>query len=169
MNIKLIMPCEKYWSSYQESLSEIEWEGDVKGMNWDGKSTAEQYFTDALDMKQGKNLEGLVPCTNFWIIADDEYVGRMSIRHELNEWLRNYGGHIGYEVKTSARKKGIATMALTLALDYIKNELRLKDLLLTCADDNMASIKTIEKNHGKLLETKTDQDRRLSRYYQILL
>lgn len=167
MKMKLIMPCQEYWSSYKTSLTEIDWRGDVKGMNWDGKSTPEQYFQDALDMREGRNLGSLVPCTNFWIIVNDEYCGRMSIRHELNEWLKNYGGHIGYEVKTSARRKGIATLALSEAIIYCWNELNLTSILLTCADDNEGSIRTIEKNKGKLIEKRSDLGGRPSRYYTI--
>ncbi|WP_372655672.1 GNAT family N-acetyltransferase [Halobacteriovorax sp.] len=169
MKVNLIMPCKKYWSSYKESLPEIVWEGDVKGNNWDGESAPEQYFSDAEDMRAGKNLDGLVPCTNFWIIVDEEYCGRMSIRHELNDWLRNYGGHIGYEVKTSMRRKGIASKALEQAINYCRNELNLNEVLLTCADDNLGSIKTIHKNGGILIEKKDDQAGRISRYYQIIL
>ena len=127
------------------------------------------YFQDAKDMREGKNLGDLVPATNFWIMARDEYVGRMSIRHELNDWLQNYGGHVGYEIKTSARRNGYATKAMKLAVDYCKNELGLTELLITCADDNIPSIKVIENNSGVLKETKPDQDNRLSRYYTLKL
>ena len=92
----------------------------------------------------------------------------MCKRNELNDWLKNYGGHIGYEVKKSARKKGIATSALALALRYCRDDLRLNEVMLTCDDQNIASIKTIEKNGGKLRERK-NQDERLSRYYTIKL
>ena len=166
MNIKLVLPNQTYWTSYYSAYREIDRVGDVKGMNWDGLTTPEEYFNDVLDMKEGRNLGSLVPCTNFWIIYKDEYCGRMSIRHELNEFLRSFGGHIGYEVKASARKKGIATKALSLALDYCRDVLHLHDLLLTCADDNIGSIKTIEKNGGILIEKKTSENR-ISRFYQI--
>jgi len=93
----------------------------------------------------------------------------MSIRHELNDWLRNYGGHVGYEIKTSARRNGYATKAMKLAVDYCKAELSLAELLVTCADDNIPSIKIIENNGGVLNETKPDQSNRLSRYYILKL
>lgn len=165
MNIKLIMPCLEFWESYKNSYWEIDHDGYVKGMDWDGKSGPLTYFQDAKDMRDGINLGTLVPATNFWIIVGDEYVGRMSIRHELNDWLRNYGGHVGYEIKISARRKGYATEAMRLAIDYCKSELDLTEILMTCADDNIPSIKVIEKNGGLLKETKPDEDNRLSRYY----
>ena len=163
------MPCLLFWDSYKSSFNEMNHDGLVKGMDWDGESSPETYFKDALDMKEGRNLGGLVRATNLWIIHDGQYVGRMSIRHELNEWLRNYGGHIGYEIKTSARRKGFATVALGLALKYCREEIGLKELLLTCDDQNSASYKTIERNMGQLIEKKNDQDGRLSRYYKIIL
>lgn len=170
MKIDLIMPCEKYWESYKASYNETDHEGLVDGMDWDGESAPEVYFQRAQELSEGKNLNGLVPATNFWIIADAEYVGRMSIRHELNEHLEIYGGHIGYEIKTSARQRGIATKALSLALEYCKQELSLSELLLTCDDNNIASIKTIERNNGVLRDKRKDEgNNRLSRYYKINL
>jgi predicted acetyltransferase len=169
MELKLVMPCQQYWDSYLKSFNEMDHAGCVKGMDWDGESDPEVYFQDALDMQEGRNLGDLVPASNFWIIAGEEYVGRMSIRHELNDWLRNFGGHVGYEIKASARRKGYASEALKLALNYCRKEIGVKELLVTCANDNVASIKVIEKNGGKLIESKNDQDGRLSRYYKILL
>lgn len=169
MNIELIMPCEMYWDSYKDAYEEMDHKGCVKGMDWDGESVPEVYFQDAQNMRDGRELGDLVPATNFWIILDNEYVGRMSIRHELNVWLRNYGGHIGYEVKLSARRRGVATKALALALDYCRDHLNLSEVMLTCDDKNIASIKTIEKNGGLLSGKKNDQSGRLSRYYRIKL
>lgn len=138
-------------------------------MNWDGESTPDTFIQDALDMKEGRNLGELVPCTNFWIISNEEYVGRMSIRHELNDWLRNFGGHIGYEVIETARKKGHASRAMSLALGYCKAELKLKNLLITCDDKNTPSIRVIEKNNGMLIEKRDVGGGRISRYYEIVL
>ena len=168
MNVELVMPCKKYWESYKASFDEMDHTGLVDGMHWDGKSEPEDYFERARELAEGRNLGHLVPATNFWIIAEGAYVGRMSIRHELNDWLRNYGGHIGYEVKTSARRKGIATRALELAIHFCSESLDLHELMLTCDDDNLASIKTIEKNGGELIEKREDEaNNRLSRYYKI--
>lgn len=170
MAIDLVMPCETYWKSYVDSYGEMNHDGLVDGMDWDGKSSAKKYFERAKELSRGENLGDLVAATNFWIIANNEYVGRMSIRHELNEWLRNYGGHIGYEIKKSARKKGYATKALKLALIYCKTSLSLNEVLLTCDDDNIASIKTIEKNNGTLSYKNFDQiHKRMSRFYKIEL
>ena len=134
------MPTLKYWNSYLKAYPELSETGRVKGMDWDGKSKPEEYFREALEMREGRNLDGLVPATNFWIIANEQYVGRMSIRHTLNEWLQSYGGHIGYEVKKSARRQGIATKALGLALDYCRNDLELLSTIHAKKSINIMSV-----------------------------
>lgn len=53
MNIELIMPCEMYWDSYKDAYEEMDHEGCVKGMDWDGESVPEVYFQDAQNMKNG--------------------------------------------------------------------------------------------------------------------
>src|SRR5215467_5449260 len=47
---------------------------------------------DALD--ETPRPDGFVPCTTLWYVDGDRYLGRLAIRHQLTEWLREYGGHI---------------------------------------------------------------------------
>jgi predicted acetyltransferase len=103
------------------------------------------------DHRQGLNLPfGYVPSTNFWILDLDKekVVGLVSLRHELNDNLRNYGGHIGYNIRKPERGKGYGTKALELALVKAK-EIGLNKALVTCDHDNFASKKIIEKNGGE--------------------
>lgn len=87
--------------------------------------------------------------TNLWWVDGDEYVGRMSIRHELNDWLREVGGHIGYDVRRSRRREGHATAMLAAAL-LVARDLGIEQALLTCDEDNVASRLVIEHNGGVL-------------------
>ena len=87
--------------------------------------------------------------TNLWWVDGDEYVGRMSIRHELNDWLREVGGHIGYDVRRSRRREGHATAMLAAALP-VARDLGIERALVTCDDDNIASRIVIERNGGVL-------------------
>ena len=90
---------------------------------------------------------GYVPCTYLWIADGRTIVGSLAIRHELNDFLRREGGHIGYSVRPSARRRGHAAEALKKAL-AIARELAVPSVLLTCDEDNAASRATIEKNGG---------------------
>jgi predicted acetyltransferase len=90
-----------------------------------------------------------VPMSVYWIVDDDRYVGRVNLRHRLNRRLRRHGGHIGYEIRPSMRRRGYASRGLALALDKAR-QLRLRRVLLTCDDDNVGSIRVIEANGGQL-------------------
>ena len=93
--------------------------------------------------------DGWVPMTERWMLVGGLLVGRISIRHELNDWLREVGGHIGYAVRPSARRNGYATQALAQALP-IAAALGIESVLVTCDVDNVGSRRTIESNGGML-------------------
>ena len=78
-----------------------------------------------------------------------EIIGTCRIRLALNSNLEKTGGHIGYDVRPKYRKKGFGTEILKLALLEIRKN-GIKDILITCDDDNIGSYKIIEKNGGKL-------------------
>ncbi|HET6627387.1 MAG TPA: GNAT family N-acetyltransferase [Nocardioidaceae bacterium] len=94
-----------------------------------------------------------VPCTELWMIADGEYVGRISLRHRLTDLLLTWGGHIGYSVRPTARRRGCASRALALMLPRCA-ELGIDPVLVTCDTDNVASRRTIETNGGRYEDTR---------------
>ena len=94
----------------------------------------------------------LIPETIYWGVIGDTVVGRISIRHELNENLREMGGHIGYEVHPDFRGQGVATKMLQEILKTPKAR-EIGKLLITCNPDNIGSNKTI-LNNGGVLEQK---------------
>ena len=95
--------------------------------------------------------EGLVPSSTYLGVREkDNYiVGMIDIRHYLTEYLTQVGGHIGYGVRKTERNKGYAKQMLTLALEKCK-ELKIKKVLITCDEDNIASEKVILSANAKL-------------------
>lgn len=94
---------------------------------------------------------GLVPATSFLALSkvDDHLIGMIHIRHRLNSYLEQFGGHIGYSIIPEERQKGYATEMLGLALDECR-QLGLDRVLITCNKSNLASAKTITNNGGQL-------------------
>lgn len=80
---------------------------------------------------------------------DGRLVGMIHIRHRLNDYLLDFGGHIGYSIRKSKRRQGYATEMLALALiECIK--LNIKKVLITCDKNNIGSAKTIINAEGRL-------------------
>ena len=120
------------------------------------------------ERKRGINLPpNHVPATFLFAFVGTRIVGRVSIRHSLNEFLDRVGGHIGYVVVPEFRRRGYATTILRLSLQIGREKLGIGDILLTCDDDNVGSIRTIEKNGGILenIITGPDLDKPKRRYW----
>lgn len=108
--------------------------------------------------------EGRVHATHWWIVEDDVYLGAIALRHELNDFLLRAAGHIGYGIRPSARRRGLATWALREVLRQAR-ELGLTRVLVTCDDANVASAGTIEKNGGVLEDVRDTELGRTRRYW----
>ena len=93
--------------------------------------------------------DGYVADTVLWWVDGDQWLGRLSIRHELTRSLRDIGGHIGYVVRPSARRKGHASAMLVAALPVARG-LGIDQALVTCDHDNLPSRRVIEKAGGVL-------------------
>ncbi|MFF7178397.1 GNAT family N-acetyltransferase [Streptomyces sp. NPDC008121] len=111
--------------------------------------------------------EGWVRATHWWIVEDDAYLGAIDLRHALNDFLLRAGGHVGYSIRPSARRRGLATWALGAVLPEAR-ALGIERLLVTCDDDNIASARTIERNGG-VLEDVRQTEIGLKRRYWITL
>ncbi len=90
-----------------------------------------------------------VPCTQYMYVreSDHKVVGVIQIRHYFNEFLEKYGGHIGYSICPSERRKGYATQMLRAVLPACK-VLGIDKVLITCVTGNEGSRKTILNNGG---------------------
>ncbi len=111
--------------------------------------------------------EGFVPHSTHWLIDDSgEIVAISNVRHTLTESLRRYGGHIGYGVRPSARRRGYGSEVLKQTLNEAKR-LGIDRVRLTCDKENSASSKTILRNGGKLDEEEymAEHGRVIQRYW----
>ena len=111
-----------------------------------------RYLQVLADQERGIGLPSPehVPSTFLLAFAGARIVGRASIRHRLTAHLERVGGHIGYVVVPEFRRRGHATAILRLALQIARDRLGLDRVLVTCDDDNIGSIRAIEKNGGVL-------------------
>ena len=110
--------------------------------------------------------DGFVPASLYFLIDENMKIyGALHIRHELNAFLLNYGGHIGYGIRPSERKKGYATKMLSLSLSLVK-QLGIKKALVTCDKTNIASSKTI-LNNGGVFENEVIEDGKVTQRYWI--
>ena len=124
-------------------------------------------------LKPETTPEGRVPATQFLTIRemDGKLVGMIQVRHLLNDYLAQFGGHIGYSVRPSERRKGYAKEQLRLILPYCKEHLGIEKVLITCDDWNAGSRRTILGNGGVYENTvlEPDSQERLERYWIDLL
>ena len=117
--------------------------------------------------RQGKGLNGrLVPSTFLLADVDGEIVGRTSIRHELNDFLRHEGGHIGYCVLPMHRRRGHASEILRQSLG-LAHAIGIRPVLITCDDDNVGSATIIERAGGELEDVVDNESGSLTRRYWI--
>lgn len=93
--------------------------------------------------------ETWVPAETYFLVreSDNKIVGMISIRLMLNKALEAFGGHIGYGIRPSERRKGYNKINLYLALKRCY-ELGIEKVYLDCDIDNPGSYKTMEALGG---------------------
>ena len=83
--------------------------------------------------------------------TDNKIIGSIQLRHSLTTELEKHGGHIGYGIRPSERKKGYGSQQLSLALEIAK-EMDISRVMIICDKDNIASGRTAMSCGGILTE-----------------
>jgi predicted acetyltransferase len=126
------------------------------GESMDGCSGLDEYEVTAAWLQHVQDMEQPETCPSHLVTAtlyvalrktDFRLVGMIDLRHRLNDFLAEYGGHIGYSVHPAHRRKGHATQMLALVLEKARKR-GLNRVLVTCNEDNEASRRAILRNGG---------------------
>lgn len=100
---------------------------------------------------------------------NNELIGLLSIRYDLSQEFRDKYGDIGYGVRPTKRNKGYATKMLEYGLSVCKQK-GMKEVLIGCYKDNIASATVIKNNNGILMfENDNYKKGKISQYYSIKL
>lgn len=92
------------------------------------------------------NPDWVLTDTYFAVDGNDDIVGIIDLRHELNGFLRDLG-NCGYSVRPSCRRRGYASQMLEL-LKIRAKEAGLSELHISVERDNLPSVRVIESRGG---------------------
>lgn len=158
----LILPTARLGHSFAAALREFQTEGrggpDDRSLlgnllrDVGPPDGTEAWIERVLDFERRLTTDppgDFVPATTYWWTDADTYLGRINLRHRLNDDLREIGGHIGYDIRPTARRRGHATAMLAAVLPRAA-ALGITEALVTCDTHNTASRKVIEANGGVL-------------------
>lgn len=150
----LTKPTTQYKASFLEALREFQQEGEFVQHSLRYVTTDFDSYVRSLNRSYDRSIQppDYVPATRYWLIEDNPqdgiYVGNLTVRHELNDFLLKVAGHIGYQIRPSWRCQGYGKQILALGLQKAR-ELGITRALVTCDETNIGSKKVIEHNGGQ--------------------
>ena len=157
MHLLQLVPVSSAWHSQLTRLRSalLDETDTIPGGSWLEKYPDLQAWQAFVERNRNPGTvdPGLVPFEQ-WLVClhDGPLVGVFGLRLALNDYLAQYGGHIGYSIIPNARGHGYGTEALRLGIERAR-QLGMERLLVTCDAQNIASERIIQKNGGLLENT----------------
>ena len=158
VSIDLPAPQEDVWADVSDLASHTEWMSDADTITFVGpqRSGVGPQRSGVGPQRSGVGTVfdcvtkvGPIRLTDRMTVTAWDAPWRIAIRHVLNDFLLDVGGHIGYDVRPTRRREGHATAMLRAALPWAL-DLGIDPALVTCDDDNVGSIRVIEACGGVL-------------------
>ncbi|MEO8610258.1 MAG: GNAT family N-acetyltransferase [Chloroflexota bacterium] len=142
-------PSMLYKDTYLDALREFHQEARDLELDLYDLTNHFRYYLQSWYDRRANPKPGQVAESTFWMIEEETFIGRISVRHHLTESLMQFGGHIGYEIRPTKRRQGYGTSMLGLGLEKAR-AVNITRALVTCDDTNSASAKIIQANGGVL-------------------
>ena len=171
--LKHVRPTKKYEERAIEFINEFyEYNSKINGVgglnryldDYDG------WLKKLEEDRNRKESDEKVPAETFFLVreSDDKIIGMINIRLGLNEKLKKFGGNIGYCIRPTERGKGYNKINLYLGL-LCCQEHGIKEVLMDCDKENIASAKTMLALGGKLIKEYYDEENAhcMVQYYTI--
>lgn len=145
-NLILVKPSKEL----EESILEYRQEYLNFGESHINGSSGIAYYKDfnewldiVLSIEKDKLSRDNIHASTFFSLRKSDYkiIGSIQLRHFLTEDLEKHGGHIGYGIRPSERKKGYGKQQLLLVLDKAR-EMKIPKVMISCDKDNIASSRT---------------------------
>ena len=172
--MKLIKLTKDYYQQCVEMIDEWKLDQEINHTNRSPwaifKNDVRDFDTYLENLEISEPKDGKVPDSVFFLLDEERNIllGAVNIRHYLNDYLLQYGGHIGDGIRPSERRKGYATKIISLALIECK-KLGIDKVLMVCDKSNIASAKSIINNGGILENEFVDEDGEINQRYWIQL
>jgi len=154
---RLELPAARWKEEFRRFAEDFLRAGETSNYEWYRRGTEDfaGYCQELIANVVGQRLPpGWVPTSTFWMFDAGQLVAAIRVRHRLNAFLEERGGHIGYDVAPSHRRRGLGRRLLELGLAEAR-KLGLDRALLVVDADNAPSMRIIERCGGVLWDQRS--------------